>query len=76
MDAAGAGMAGFGAALILFLMVLAVLWILVPFAIFGVKPLLRQLLAEQRQTNELLTSLRHEAQQTRAGLPETLHRSD
>jgi hypothetical protein len=38
----------------LFVILLAVLWILVPFAIFGIKPLLKQLLAEQRRTNELL----------------------
>ncbi|GAB3726702.1 hypothetical protein GCM10028862_02320 [Luteimonas pelagia] len=38
----------------LFLILLVVLWILVPFAIFGIKPLLKQLVAEQRRTNELL----------------------
>lgn len=30
------------------------LWIFVPFAIFGIKGLLRQILAEQKQTNEIL----------------------
>lgn len=34
--------------------VIAVLWVLMPFAIFGTKPLLRQLLAEQKRTNRLL----------------------
>jgi hypothetical protein len=30
----------------LFMVVLALLWLLVPFAIFGIKPLLRSILAE------------------------------
>jgi len=33
---------------------LAIIWILVPFAIFGVRRLLGELLAEQRRTNTLL----------------------
>lgn len=37
--------------------VLAIAWILLPFAMFGMKPLLRQLLAEQQRTNELLRAL-------------------
>lgn len=40
----------------IFALILTVLWILVPFAVFGIKPLLRQLLAEQRRTNDLLTT--------------------
>lgn len=36
------------------LLVLVVLWIALPFALFGTKPLLRQLIAEQKRTNELL----------------------
>jgi hypothetical protein len=40
-----------------FLVVLSILWILVPFAIFGVKPLLRDLLAEQRKANALLMEI-------------------
>ncbi|WP_282257492.1 hypothetical protein [Stenotrophomonas sp. PS02301] len=34
---------------------LGLLWIFVPFAIFGIKGLLRQLVAEQRRTNEILS---------------------
>lgn len=34
-------------------LILTVLWILVPFALFGIKPLLRELIAEQRRANEL-----------------------
>jgi len=37
--------------------VLIVVWIILPFAILGTKPLLRQLLAETRRTNELLARL-------------------
>ncbi|MBN4999058.1 hypothetical protein JY421_03370 [Stenotrophomonas maltophilia] len=33
---------------------LAVLWLVVPFAIFAIKKLLTEILAEQRRTNELL----------------------
>jgi hypothetical protein len=36
------------------LVVLVVLWIALPFALFGTKPLLRQLIAEQKRTNDLL----------------------
>ncbi|CAN7449448.1 hypothetical protein LJR099_003010 [Variovorax paradoxus] len=32
----------------------AILWILMPFAIFGTKPLLKTLIAEQKKTNRLL----------------------
>ena len=34
--------------------IIAVLWVLMPFAIFGTKPLMRELIAEQRRTNRLL----------------------
>lgn len=36
-----------------FLVVLTILWILVPFAIFGTKALLRQILAELRRANDI-----------------------
>jgi len=39
-----------------FALILTVLWILVPFALFGIKPLLRQILAEQRRGNELVAA--------------------
>ena len=45
---------GFGAALILFGFILAILWICMPFAVFGTKDVLRELIAEQKRTNELL----------------------
>jgi hypothetical protein len=34
--------------------VLAICWIILPFALIGTKPILRQILAEQKRTNELL----------------------
>jgi hypothetical protein len=38
------------------ILILALLWIALPFALFGTKPLLRQILAEAKRTNELLES--------------------
>ncbi len=37
----------------IFALILTILWILVPFALFGIKPLLRELVTEQRRANEL-----------------------
>jgi len=51
---------GVGVAIILFLFVLAVLWFLLPFAIFGTKDKLSELIAESRKTNEQLSALRSE----------------
>jgi predicted Holliday junction resolvase-like endonuclease len=39
---------------VLLWLILAVLWLVVPFAIFAIKKLLKEILAEQRRTNELL----------------------
>ena len=36
------------------LFVLAVCWLILPFALIGTKPLLRELLAETKRTNALL----------------------
>lgn len=55
--------AGFSAlyiALIVFGVILSILWLLVPFAIFGIKPLLRTLIAEQRKANDGITNLAHQ----------------
>jgi hypothetical protein len=51
--AATASMGIFMIAAAIFGLILTVLWILVPFALFGIKPLLRELIAEQRRANEL-----------------------
>lgn len=50
----------FGGAYILFvvfLVVLAIVWILLPFAIFGIKPKLDALVHQMRQSNERLNEI-------------------
>lgn len=55
MDSFMAG--GFGIVVVLFLFVLAVLWFLLPFAVFGIKGLAKSLIAEQQITNKLISDL-------------------
>jgi uncharacterized protein YoxC len=43
------------------LLIIGVLWILLPFAVFGTKDLIREQLAEQKRTNELLSQLAQHA---------------
>lgn len=43
--------------LVVGVVVLAVVWIALPFAVFGIKPLLQELIAEVRKTNALLEGL-------------------
>lgn len=43
---------------LLFLLLLAILWALVPFAIFGTKPILREILSETRAVRKLLEQAR------------------
>ena len=38
----------------LFLVVLGVCWLILPFALIGTKPLLRELIAEMKRNNQLL----------------------
>ena len=70
------GGTGFGATVILvmtlFGILVAILWVLMPFAIFGTKDLLRTLIKEQKRTNDLLQAqadrakaIREEAQRLR-----------
>lgn len=49
------GSGGSGIVAIL-MVILAVLWILVPVAIFGIRGVLREILVEQKRTNELLSN--------------------
>ena len=42
----------------LFLLVLAILWFFLPFAIFGIQPKIDKLLDESKRTNELLDAIR------------------
>lgn len=51
---------GVGVGIVLFLFVLAILWFLLPFAIFGTKDKLSELIAESKKTNEQLIALRTE----------------
>ena len=67
---AASGLAAFGLVGTLFLLVLAVLWICVPFAVFGIKPLLRDLIAEQRKTQELLSAIGRQIRDGDARAPE------
>ncbi len=48
---------GIGLIIVLFLVVLAILWILLPFAVFGTKDLLEELIKETKKTNELLQKI-------------------
>lgn len=42
----------------IFLVIVGICWIVLPFAILGTKPLLRTLIAEQQRTNALLLEQR------------------
>ena len=50
----------FGLVISLFLLVLAILWFLLPFAIFGTKDKLSELITESKKTNDQLNALRAE----------------
>ena len=43
---------------VVFLFVLAICWIILPFALIGTKPLLRELIRETKKTNALLEQRR------------------
>lgn len=47
-------------ALVIFGLVLLVCWIVLPFALIGTKPILRELVREQRRTNALLEAAARE----------------
>lgn len=44
--------------IVFFLLLLCILWIVLPFAVFGIKDRLNRLLEETRLQNELLTEVR------------------
>jgi len=50
----GAMFAGMGLGMIVLGLILFIAWIIVPFAIIGTKPILREILAELRKQNSLL----------------------
>jgi hypothetical protein len=49
---------GLGLVVVIFTVVLAVLWFLLPFAIFGIKDKLTELILEARTTNTILADLK------------------
>lgn len=53
MDSAASGLAGLGLIFFAFCAILTILWILVPFAIFGIKGKLDQLIGEHKRANDL-----------------------
>jgi hypothetical protein len=55
--ALGGGIAIVYIVFVLLALFAAILWILLPFAVFGIKPKLDMLLAEARQTNAYLKAL-------------------
>ncbi|WP_298580624.1 hypothetical protein [uncultured Luteimonas sp.] len=61
MDDASLLTGGLGLVVVLFLFVLALLWFLLPFAVFGIKDLLKELIRETRATREVLQATRTEA---------------
>ncbi|QDW66725.1 hypothetical protein [Luteimonas granuli] len=59
---------GFGLIIILFLFVLALLWFLLPFAIFGTKDKLAAIIEESKRTNAELGRIAAELAATRTEL--------
>lgn len=60
----------------LFLFVLAVLWFLLPFAIFGTKDKLAEIIAESKKTNAELARIAAELAATRTAMAPRLPDSD
>jgi len=50
-------MGAFGLLFLLLLFILVLIWIALPFSVFGIKDLLRKMAEEQKKTNELLKDL-------------------
>ncbi|MDP2681974.1 MAG: hypothetical protein Q8P28_04085 [Deltaproteobacteria bacterium] len=50
-------MGAFGLLFLLLFFILVLIWIVLPFAVFGIKDLLREIVEEQKKTNELLKDL-------------------
>ncbi|MGV8940308.1 MAG: hypothetical protein ACOH1P_02070 [Lysobacter sp.] len=65
-----------GLVVALFVFVLAVLWFLLPFAIFGTKDKLAEIIAESRKTNAELARIAAELAATRTAMAPRLPDSD
>ena len=50
-------MGAFGLLFLILFFILVLIWIALPFSVFGVKDLLREIVEEQKKTNELLKDL-------------------
>lgn len=57
MDSSTQILSSLGMIGIILAIVLVVCWIILPFAVIGTKPLLRELVREQKRTNEQLAKL-------------------
>lgn len=60
---------GASVVVVLFLIVLAVLWGLLPFAVFGIKDVVRDATREQKRTNELLQQVLAEQKRAHVAPP-------
>lgn len=58
-------MGAFGLLFFLLLFILLILWVALPFSIFGIKDLIREAIEEQKKTNELLQRLLEEKEEMR-----------
>jgi len=54
---AAAFMGAFGLFIIFVTLILLVVWTILPFYIFGIKGMIKEVLAEQKKTNELLKDM-------------------
>ncbi|MPQ76654.1 hypothetical protein [Hydrogenovibrio sp. JE_KL2] len=58
----------FGLIFFVFLLVAGILWFLMPFAVFGTKSKLEELIQAQAQTNQLLSNMHNEIAELRKSL--------
>lgn len=60
-----------GLLILLFLVVLAILWFVLPFAVFGIKARLDTLIEEQRKTNAVLANTFHQVSDIKDAVTES-----
>jgi len=71
MDGTSLFAGGLGVLIFLFLFVLALLWFLLPFAVFGIKDLLRELIKELQATRAVQMHVLAELQASSPPAPST-----
>ena len=64
---------GFGVFLMVLALIVAVLWIFLPFAVFGIKDLAKTIIRGQQRTNDLLAQL---SEKTKSEIPPAVERKD